>query len=51
MADYNKVDPEYGTFDDWKAFSAKAHALGMKMFLDLVYVHCGPYGFIVLELK
>ena len=42
VADYNKVDPEYGTFDDWKAFSAKAHALGMKVFLDLVYVHCGP---------
>ena len=42
VTDFNKVDPEYGTFEDWKAFSEKAHALGMKVFLDLVYVHCGP---------
>ena len=42
VMDFNKVDPEYGTFDDWTAFQKKAHALGMKVFLDLVYVHCGP---------
>ena len=43
VMDFNKVDPEYGTFDDWTAFQKKAHALGMKVFLDLVYVHCGPH--------
>ena len=42
VSDYNKVDPEYGTFEDWMAFQKKAHGLGMKVFLDLVYVHCGP---------
>ena len=25
---------------------AKAHALGMKVFLDLVYCHCGPNNVI-----
>jgi len=42
VMDFNKVDPEYGTFDDWMSFQKKAHALGMKVFLDIVYIHCGP---------
>ena len=42
VMDFNKVDPEYGTFDDWMAFQKRAHGLGMRVFLDLVYVHCGP---------
>ncbi len=42
IKDYNKIDPIYGTDKDFDAFCAKAHALGMKVFLDLVYLHCGP---------
>ena len=42
IADYDKIDPEYGEYADFKAFSDKAHQLGMKVFMDLVYVHCGP---------
>ena len=42
VADFNKVDPEYGRLEDFREFSERAHALGMKVFLDLVYVHCGP---------
>ncbi len=42
MKDYYHVDPEYGTDDDLKAFVAEAHRLGMRVLLDMVYLHCGP---------
>lgn len=42
MKDYFHVDPEYGTDDDLKAFVRKAHELGMRVMLDMVYLHCGP---------
>lgn len=41
-ADYFHVDPEYGTDQDLKDFVDHAHALGMKVMLDLVFFHCGP---------
>ncbi len=42
MKDFYHVDPEYGTDDDLRAFVANAHALGLKVMLDMVYLHCGP---------
>ena len=42
IKNYNKIDPIYGTEKDFDAFCAKAHSLGMKVYLDLVYLHCGP---------
>ena len=42
ISDYDKIDPEYGKDEDFAAFNAKAHALGMKVYMDLVYLHCGP---------
>lgn len=39
---YFKVDPEYGTMADLKNFVKEAHALGIKVLLDLVYLHMGP---------
>jgi len=42
IRDYNKIDPIYGTDKDFNAFCAKVHTLGMKVYLDLVYYHCGP---------
>ncbi|MGI6417788.1 MAG: alpha-amylase family glycosyl hydrolase [Thermoguttaceae bacterium] len=42
MKDYYHVDPEYGTDADLKAFIAEAHKLGMRVLLDMVYLHCGP---------
>ncbi len=44
---YFEVDPEYGTDQDLKEFVAKAHSLGMKVFLDLVFGHCGPGADVV----
>ena len=42
ISNYDKIDPEYGTDADFKAFSDRAHALGMRVCMDLVYLHCGP---------
>lgn len=42
IKDYFHVDPEYGTDGDLRAFVEKAHALGLRVLLDLVYYHCGP---------
>jgi len=42
MKDYYHVDPEYGTDNDLKDFVAEAHKLGIRVMLDMVYMHCGP---------
>ena len=42
ISNYDKIDPEYGHDGDFKAFNDKAHALGMRVYMDLVYLHCGP---------
>ena len=42
ISNYDKIDPEYGHDADFKAFNDKAHTLGMKVYMDLVYLHCGP---------
>ena len=46
ISNYDKIDPEYGHEADFKAFSERAHALGMKVYMDLVYLHCGPNNVI-----
>lgn len=47
--DYFHVDPEYGTDQDLKDFVNKAHSLGMKVMLDLVFGHCGPGAQVVKQ--
>ena len=49
MKDYFKIDPEYGTDDDLKHFVKAAHELGLRVLLDLVYLHCGPKANLIEE--
>ena len=42
ISDFFGIDPEYGTPEDLKAFVNEVHRLGMKVYFDLVYYHCGP---------
>ena len=41
MNDYFAIDEEYGLMDDLRNLVKKAHALEMKILLDLVYMHIG----------
>ena len=42
ISNYDRIDPEYGGDADFAEFCGRAHALGMRVLLDLVYLHCGP---------
>ena len=42
IKDYNRIDPEYGSESDLRAFIATSHKLGMRVLMDMVYFHCGP---------
>ena len=39
IADYQGVDPIFGTLEDFDALVARAHALGLKVTTDLVFAH------------
>jgi len=41
VQNYKKVNPEFGTMDDFKSLVDKAHALGMKVIIDWVPNHTG----------
>lgn len=40
-ADYKRVDPLLGTEEDFKQLCDKAHEMGMKVILDVVFSHTG----------
>jgi glycosidase len=42
VADYNAVDPQYGTQRDLREFVTAAHKLQLKLMLDVVYYHSSP---------
>ena len=39
VTDYNKIEPDYGTNDDFKAFMAAAHQHHIRVLVDLVLNH------------
>ncbi|MFY7963995.1 MAG: alpha-amylase family glycosyl hydrolase [Chitinophagaceae bacterium] len=41
VADYRKINPEYGTMKDWKSLVKKAHEMGFKVIIDWVPTHSG----------
>ncbi len=49
MSDYFEIDSEYGTMDDLREFTNECHKLGMKVMLDLVFLHIGPNAPIIAE--
>ena len=42
MNNYYRIDEEYGTMEDLAECISECHRLGMKLILDLVYLHIGP---------
>jgi len=47
MNDYFRIDEEYGSMDDLADCICECHRLGMKLILDLVYLHIGPNASIL----
>jgi glycosidase len=41
VQDYQKVNPEFGSFEDFKSLVDQAHELGMKVIIDWVANHTG----------
>ncbi|OPJ64196.1 alpha-amylase family glycosyl hydrolase [Clostridium oryzae] len=39
IQDYRKVNPEYGTLEDFKELISETHKRGMKLIIDVVYNH------------
>jgi hypothetical protein len=40
--------PVFVAEEDLKAFIAESHRLGMRVLLDMVYLHCGPTAVLML---
>ena len=45
--DYRAINPEFGTMDDFVRFCGTAHALGLKVLIDVVYHHTSPDSVLV----
>ncbi len=41
--DYYRVDPRYGTNQDYTDFVADAHRHGLKVVMDMIFNHCSDY--------
>lgn len=39
--DYYKVDPRFGSNDDYKRLVDEAHSKGLKVVMDMIFNHCG----------
>jgi glycosidase len=49
IQDYEEVNPEYGTKGDFKSLIDRAHELGMKVMIDVVYNHTAYDSRLVAE--
>ncbi len=49
IQDYRGVNPEYGTREDFARFIQKAHSLGLKVMIDVVYNHTAHDSVLVAE--
>ena len=45
MTDYYKIDPRFGTNEDYKNLVKLAHKKGLKIIQDMVFNHCGTNYF------
>ena len=47
--DFTKVDPHFGTLEDYRALVREAHALGLRVIQDIVVNHTGNYFTVSAE--
>lgn len=49
ISDFYKVDPRFGSNEDFRALTRKAHDKGMKMIMDMVFNHAGSETWFVKD--
>lgn len=49
VKDYTSIDPAYGDEEDLSELLGKAHSLGMRVLMDVVYNHTSPDSRLFLE--
>jgi glycosidase len=49
IKDYRKINPEYGSFDDFKKLLGEAHQRNLKIMIDVVYNHTSHDSVLVDE--
>lgn len=49
IQDYRRVNPEYGTLNDFKRLVDDIHSLGMKVIIDVVYNHTSPDSWLAVN--
>lgn len=47
--DYYKVDPRFGTNEEFVSLVDKTHGKGMKMVMDMIFNHCGSEHFFFTD--
>jgi neopullulanase len=50
ISDFYKVDPRYGTNQDYIDLVDKAHERGLKMIMDMIFNHCGSANWFYKDL-
>lgn len=50
VTDHYKIDPRYGTNEDYKLFVEKCHSMGLKVVMDLVHNHAGTEGYTISDM-
>lgn len=43
ITDFYKVDPRFGSNEDYVDFVESAHSKGLKIVMDMIFNHCGSY--------
>jgi glycosidase len=49
IRDYQKINPEYGTIYDFQNLIGKAHQIGLKVMIDVVYNHTSHDSTLVMD--
>jgi len=50
ITDFYKVDPRFGTNDDYRAMVDEAHSKDLKIIMDMVFNHCGLNHWFIKDL-
>jgi len=50
ITDFYRIDPRYGTNEDYSALVSKSHQMGMKVIMDMIFNHCGINHWFINDL-